>query len=482
MWLSRLRLQSSISQKCASLVPKFESILGNESVKSSKSFREQYSHDECHHEPHMPDLVVTPKSVEEVSAIVKLCNENRVPIIPFGTGTGIEGGVVPVYGGVSIDLKGMDQVVEVNEEDFDCVVQPGVTRTKLNDVLRESGLFFSVDPGADASVCGMIATGASGTTSVRYGTIKNNTKNLEVVLPDGQILYTRGKGRRPWKSSAGYNLTELFVGQEGTLGIITSACVHLHPRPQAFSAAVCGFKSIKSAIDAVVSIRQMAIPVARIEFLDAEQIKVCNIYNEGKSEYLHERHEECPTLFLEFHGGSESEVEQQAITAEEICTANNGRKFKWSVDSQEIHRLWSARHHAYYATVGSKKGSKGFSTDVCVPISRLVDVIVDTKKDLDEHNIFGTIVGHVGEGNFHVLFAVDESNPDEMKQIWEFSDRLVKRALEAHGTCTGEHGIGLGKRKYLEEEFGPVGFEVLKTLKRTFDPNNIMNPGKVIDM
>uniref|UniRef100_A0A7E4VHK0 D-lactate dehydrogenase (cytochrome) n=1 Tax=Panagrellus redivivus TaxID=6233 RepID=A0A7E4VHK0_PANRE len=480
MYFSVLKAASA-AQRIATAVPKLEGILGAAKVKTATGIREQYSHDESHHEPHTPDLVVLPESTEEVSAIVKYCNENKLPVIPFGTGTGIEGGATPFRGGIVIDLKGLDQVLELDAEDFDVWVQPGVTRTALNERIRDTGLFFSVDPGADASVCGMVATGASGTTSVRYGTMKNNTKNLEVVLPNGEILHTKGPGRHPWKTSAGYNLTELFVGQEGTLGIITAACVQLHPRPQHVSAAVCGFPDVRAAIDAVVALRQCALPLARIEFLDDEQIKACNAYNKARGANVVE-HAELPTLFLEFHGASKLEVEEQATTTEEVCTGNEGSSFQWSTDRHEIEALWGARHAAYYATLNQRKGAQGFSTDVCVPISKLPEVITATKEDLKATGIYGTIVGHVGEGNFHTLMPVFEHDEKDVKIAWDFSDRLVKRALAVGGTCTGEHGIGLGKRKYLELEYGPVGFEILKLLKRTFDPNNIMNPGKVIDL
>uniref|UniRef100_A0AC34R333 FAD-binding PCMH-type domain-containing protein n=1 Tax=Panagrolaimus sp. JU765 TaxID=591449 RepID=A0AC34R333_9BILA len=467
------------AKKVQDLIPKFENLIGKDGVKTATAIRDQYSHDECHHEPSLPDLVVIPKNVEEVSGIVRICNENKIPVIPFGTGTGIEGGVVPIKGGVTIDLKAMDQILQVNEEDFDCTVQPGVTRKRLNEAIRDTGLFFTVDPGADASICGMVATGASGTTSVRYGTMKSNVKNLEVVLPNGDILYTKGKDRRPWKSSAGYNLTDLFIGQEGTLGIITSACVQLHPRPLVISAAVCSFDSIRHAVESVVQIRQCSIPMARIEFLDSQQVEACNKFVQktgGK------QREVKPTLFLEFHGSTQNDVEDQAKTAAEICTSNNGTSFEWSTDQVEINNLWSTRHNALYAIVSQRKNCRGFSTDVCVPTSHLANIIDETRKDMDENGLFGTIVGHVGEGNFHCIFPVDEHDKNEMKTIWEFSDRLVKRALSVGGTCTGEHGIGLGKREYLKDEFGKVGYDLMKTIKKTLDPNNIMNPGKVIDL
>uniref|UniRef100_A0AC35GN89 FAD-binding PCMH-type domain-containing protein n=1 Tax=Panagrolaimus sp. PS1159 TaxID=55785 RepID=A0AC35GN89_9BILA len=416
----------------------------------------------------------------------------------------------------------MNKILEINEDDFDCFVEAGITRKRLNETIRDSGLFFCVDPGTDASIGGMIATCASGTTSLRYGTIKTNVKNLEVVLPDGLILNTRGKHAHPSKSSAGLNLTELFVGNEGILGIITSACLklhirpmnvrkHAHPskssaglnltelfvgyegilgiitsaclklhiRPMNVSAAICGFPDIKDAINAVISIRKLGISIARIEFLDSEQIKACNKFNKKANEI---QFEEKPTLILEFHGSSERDIEEQSTATEEICLFNHGQQFKWSKSKTDIHNLWAARHNAYYAIVKSNVGEKGFSTDICVPISKLYSVILETQKDLKELGLHSPILGPIAEGGFHCFFSVNPENFEEMERISKFSDRLVKRALEAGGTCSGEHGIGIGKKKYLKKELGPSGYKLLQTFKKTLDPNIIMNPGKVIDI
>ncbi|KAI6171234.1 FAD-binding PCMH-type domain-containing protein [Aphelenchoides bicaudatus] len=419
--------------------------------------------------PSLPDLVLRPSATDEVSALLRLCNENRLPVTAFGTGTGIEGASVPIYNGIVVDMQRMDRVLELNEADFDCWVQPGVTRKHLNEVIRDTGLFFSVDPGADASICGMIATSASGTTSVRYGTMKQNTKNLEVVLADGRLIHTKGKDRRPWKSSSGLNITELFIGSEGTLGLITKACVSLHPRPQAVSAAVCSFPNVMHAVEAVVALRQMALPLSRtgkkkhliafefnqfLEFLDERQMKAC-------IEYSHLDMPAKPTLFLEFHGATDEEVATQAKTAEEACASNNGGQFQWALHPERINDLWKARHTAYYACLAQKPGSKGL-------VYRCLRAFES-----------GSIVGHVGEGNFHCLFPCHEDDKEEMKRIWEFSDQLVKIALAAGGTCTGEHGVGLGKRQYLKEEFGETTLNLMRTLKQTLDPNGILNPGKI---
>uniref|UniRef100_A0A914C2U0 D-lactate dehydrogenase (cytochrome) n=1 Tax=Acrobeloides nanus TaxID=290746 RepID=A0A914C2U0_9BILA len=466
-------VSSAVCKKCEGLVPKFEAIFGNEYVKTTESFRDHYGHDEGHFPNRPPDIVLMPGTVQEVSAAIRLCNEQRIPVIPYGTGTGLEGGVTAFKGGVCLDLKRMDQMTQLNEEDFDCVVQPGVTRKMLNEMLKNTGLWFTVDPGADASICGMIATQASGTCSVRYGTMKSNVKNLEVVLADGTILYTRGKNRRPWKSSAGYNLTDLFIGSEGTLGVITSACVNVHPRPPALSAAVCSFPDVARAVETVVNIRHMALPIARIEFLDEKQMQACIAHSKLNME-------EKPTLFMEFHGANERDVEEQTALAEELCILNQGIRFEAATDTVGMNQLWQARHMAYYATMSQRKGARGFTTDVCVPLSQLPKVVTETRKDIDASGMYGTIVGHVGEGNFHCIFPVVEEDEKEMQIIWGLSDRLVKRALAVGGTCTGEHGIGLGKINYLKEELGEEGVHLMKLLKKTLDPNNILNPGKVL--
>ncbi|KAI6185655.1 FAD-binding PCMH-type domain-containing protein [Aphelenchoides besseyi] len=438
-----------VSKKCTALIPKFESLIGHTNVVTSHGQCEQFNRDEGHFPHCTPDVVLRPNSTEEVSAILRLCNEEKVPVTASGTRTGIEGAAIPIHKGVVLDVLKMNQILAVNESDFDCELEPGITRLQLNEHIRDTGLFFSVDPGADASIGGMIATGASGTTSVRYGTMKSNVKNLEVVLADGRIIHTKGKSRRPWKSSAGLNLTELFIGSEGILGIITKAVVALHARPQSICAAVCPF-----------------------QFLDENQMAACIKYSNLAMSA-------DPTLFIEFHGATDDEVQKQAKTAKEICESNDGIDFKWSSEADRINELWKARHTAYYATLAQRPNSYGFSTDVCVPLSRLVEVVKQAQKEMENLSLKGTIVGHVGEGNFHCLFACSEVEVEEMRRIWEFSDKIVKIALAAGGTCTGEHGVGLGKRAYLREEFGEVTLKLMESLKRTLDPNGILNPGKI---
>uniref|UniRef100_A0A0N5AHZ0 Probable D-lactate dehydrogenase, mitochondrial n=1 Tax=Syphacia muris TaxID=451379 RepID=A0A0N5AHZ0_9BILA len=479
------RVSGFKSKEVEKLIPQLEQLLGSNNVKTSDASRQQHSHDEGHFlylnifRGELPDVVVLPKSVNEVSSIAKLCNDHRVSIIPFGTGTGLEGGVNAIHGGVSLDLMLMDKIVSVNAEDFTCTVQPGVTRKKLNSFLKNSGLWFAVellvpclDPGADASICGMAATCASGTNAVRYGTMLTNVLNLEVVLPNGEILNTRGKGRRPRKSAAGYNLTELFVGSEGTLGVITEATVRLHAYPSFISAAVCNFPTVYDAVNAVVAVLQCSVPVARIEFMDQLQVAASN-------KFSHLEIKELPSVFLEFHGCSEDDVKNQAELVGSICQDFKGGEFTWSHLPEERDKLWTARHNALYAVLATKRDSRCFCTDVCVPISHLADVITNTRKDIDESGVFGTIVGHVGDGNFHCMFPVDEQNKDEMKRVWGLSNRLVERALAVGGSCTGEHGVGLGKREYIKKEFGDEGITAMRAIKKAFDPNGIMNPGKI---
>ncbi|CAJ0589775.1 unnamed protein product [Cylicocyclus nassatus] len=456
-----------------SKISKFESILGKEAVSTKEAIRMQYARDEGHLLPHPPTVVLLPKTVEQVSAILRVCNEEIIPVVPYGTGTGLEGGSVSLEDCVCLSTTAIEGgICELNEADFDVSVRPSVTRKELNAFIRDTGLFFPVDPGADASLCGMVATSASGTNAVRYGTMKENVRNLEVVLADGSIVHTRGERGRPRKSAAGYDLTGLFTGSEGTLGIITKAVLRLHPRPQAQSVALCHFPTVADAVNSVVETMQMAVPIARIEFLDEVQVAACN-------KYSHIELQEQPTLALEFHGQTVAEVEQQAKTVGEICTSNNGSAFQWATEPEQMDKLWTARHHAYYAAVAMRTGAAGFITDVCVPISKLAETIVQTRNDLDATGLKGAIVGHVGDGNFHVTIPVFEENEEEMKMVHAFSDRLVRRALSVGGTCTGEHGIGVGKIHYLEEEFGAAGLQTMKMIKKALDPNNILNPGKI---
>ncbi|KAM5208508.1 putative D-lactate dehydrogenase, mitochondrial [Hipposideros larvatus] len=453
-------------------VEALKAVVGSPHVTTAASVLEQHGHDESMHRCQPPDVVVWPQNVEHVSQLAALCYGQNVPIIPFGTGTGLEGGVCAVQGGVCINLTHMDRILELNPEDFSVVVEPGVTRKALNTHLRGSGLWFPVDPGADASLCGMAATGASGTNTVRYGTMRDNVLNLEVVLPGGQLLHTAGRGRHFRKSAAGYNLTGLFVGSEGTLGLITAATLRLHPVPEATVAATCAFPSVQAAVDSTICILQAAVPVARIEFLDDVTMDACNRYSNLNSSV-------APTLFLEFHGSKQA-LEEQLQRAEEITQYHGGSHFSWAKEAEQRSKLWTARHNVWYAILALRPGCKGYSTDVCVPISRLPEILVQTKEDLKASGLTGAIVGHVGDGNFHCILLVDPEDAEERQRVKAFSHQLVRRALALRGTCTGEHGIGLGKRQLLQEEVGTVGMETMWQIKATLDPRGLMNPGKVL--
>ncbi|KAL7862694.1 hypothetical protein SRHO_G00116780 [Serrasalmus rhombeus] len=450
----------------------FRSVSGDEGVSLGEAVREQHGRDESVHKCRPPDVVVFPRCVEEVSALAKICHQYQLPIIPFGTGTGLEGGVGALKGGVCFSLRNMDEVLDLHQEDFDVTVEPGVTRKALNSYLRGTGLWFPIDPGADASLCGMAATSASGTNAVRYGTMRENVLNLEVVLADGSVFHTAGRGRRPRKTSAGYNLTNLFVGSEGTLGILTKATVRLYGIPESMVSAVCSFPSVQAAVDSTVQVLQTGVPIARIEFLDDVMIGACNRFNSLS-------YPVTPTLFLEFHGSSKSLEEQVSIT-EEITRENGGGDFAWAEDEEMRARLWKARHDAWYAAQALRPGCKAYSTDVCVPLSCLPQIIVETKEDLMRNHLTGPIAGHVGDGNFHCIMVLDPDDPDEVQRVHEFTERLARRALAMDGTCTGEHGVGLGKRTLLREELGPQAMEVMQRLKATLDPKNLMNPGKVL--
>ncbi|XP_028392262.1 probable D-lactate dehydrogenase, mitochondrial [Dendronephthya gigantea] len=475
--LSRLSLCRwySQSQKVEGMIDQLTSIVGPKNISSSQAVREQHGKDESHHSIQSPDLVVWPGSTEEVSGVARLCNQHKVAMIPFGTGTGVEGGVVASEGGVCIDLTRMDEVTSENHADMDVTVEPGVTRKYLNTYLRDSGLWFPVDPGADASLCGMAATGASGTNAVRYGTMKHNVLNLEVVLADGTIVDTAGHGRRARKSSAGYNLTNLFVGSEGTLGIITKATLKVFGIPESALSAVCCFENIKSAVDSVVEIMSFGIPIARIELLDEVMMDAFNKYSNELS------YKVAPSLFLEFHGGQE-EIERQGKMTGEIVQSNGGSDFVWSTDAEERNKLWQARHEVLYAGLNLRPGCKGLTTDVCVPISSLPEIITKTKEDIKELSLIAPLVGHVGDGNFHLLVLFDPNDEEETSRANDLSKRVARHALSLHGTCTGEHGIGMGKIGLLEEEFGSSGIGVMKSIKKTLDPNNIMNPGKIFQL
>lgn len=435
---------------------------------TSKSVREQHGHTTSWIENQPPECVVFVENTEEVSDVVAVCSEHNIPIIPFGTGTSLEGHVNAPQGGVSIDLSRMNRVLTVNTEDLDCVVEPGVKRKQLNEYLRDTGLFFPIDPGADASLGGMAATRASGTNAVRYGTMRDNIINLTAVLPDGRILKT---GNRARKSSAGYDLARLLIGSEGTLGIITELTLKLQGIPQAISGGVCPFPTVEDACNAVIMTIQYGIPVARIELLDALQVKACNAYSNLDLE-------EQPTLFLEFHG-TDASVAEQAELFGDIAGDCNGGTFVWTANAEERNKLWQARHDVYWASLGLRPGCTGISTDVCVPISRLAECVTETAKDIEEYGFVAPIVGHVGDGNFHILVLLDMEDKQEVERARQFVSKLNKRAIDMDGTCTGEHGIGQGKMPYLEAEIGN-GVELIRQIKAVIDPQEIMNPGKIV--
>ena len=431
--------------------------------------RQQHGKDESSLRPMPPDAVCFPLSTEEVSAIVKLCRQYRTPVIPFGAGSSLEGHIFAPQGGVSVDLSRMNKILRVSAEDLDCTVQAGVTRQQLDRHLRPMGLFFPVDPGADATFGGMASTRASGTNAVHYGTMRENILMLTVVLPDGEVITT---GTRARKSSAGYDLTHLFVGAEGTLGILTEVTLRIHGVPEAISAAVVRFGSFESAIQAVTQVRQIGVPIARIEFLDEMTVKAVNQFS-GLTLV------EQPTLFLEFHGSNAS-VKDNVEQVGEIMREFGGSDFQWAVNQAERTALWTARHNAYYASLAYRPGCRALTTDVCVPISRLAECIAETKRDLAESSLVAPMVGHVGDGNFHMLLLIDPNSPEDHAEAERLNERLVQRALAMGGTITGEHGVGMGKQKYMKLEHGVGALAVMRAIKQALDPENIMNPGKML--
>jgi len=439
-------------------------------LSTGEAVRDHHSHDESWHQRKLPDAVCFVNSAEEVSAVVKICARHHIPVIPFGTGTGLEGGVTAHRGGICIDISNMNAIIKVNAEDMDCVIQPGVTRKQLDRYLHDSGLFFPIDPGADASLGGMAATRASGTNAVRYGTMRDNVLSLKVVTADGSIVTT---GHRARKSAAGYDLTRLFVGSEGTLGIIVELTLRLHGRPEAISSARVYFDNVDGAVNTAIQTIQCGIPIARIELIDAAQMKAINQYS--KTSFP-----EKVALFLEFHG-SHASVKEQAEAVGEICEDFGGSEFEWTAYEEERREMWSARHSAAYAAMAVKPTARAYATDVCVPISRLADCIRETREDVVVHTEMPTfLLGHIGDGNFHYVFLINPDDPAELQQALQLSERMVQRAIRMGGTCTGEHGIGLGKRKFLELEFGTAGVELMRTLKSALDPHNLMNPGKLL--
>ncbi len=449
------------------LIEALRALLG-ERLSTAPAVREHHGKDASYHAVEAPDAVAFAETTEEVAAIVKLCAAHKRPVIAFGTGTSLEGHVQAAHGGICIDLSAMTEILEVNEADLDCRVQAGVTRKALNTYLRDTGLFFPIDPGADASLGGMAATSASGTNAVRYGTMRENVMGLTVVLADGRVIRTGGRAR---KSAAGNDLTRLFVGSEGTLGIITEIQLRLYGIPEAVTAAVCSFDTLAGAVDTVILTIQSGIPVARIELLDELQVKAINAYS--KLDYPVK-----PTLFFEFHG-TEAWAKEQAEMVGEIARDYGGSNFEWAIRQEDRNKLWQARHDAYFANLALRPGAKGWATDVCVPISRLAECILETRRDIDETGVLAPIVGHVGDGNFHLTFLVDPDDPKEMAKTEGVNERMVMRALAMGGTCTGEHGVGTGKMRFLQAEHGEA-LAVMRQVKLALDPDNIMNPGKIL--
>ncbi len=438
-------------------------------LSTGASIRALHGRDEAYSAPHLPDAVAFPETTEEVSRIMALCHQHRCPVVPFGVGSSLEGHVIPLRGGISIDTSRMNKVLAVHEADLDAVVQPGVTRKQLNEELRATGLMFTVDPGANASLGGMAATRASGTNAVRYGTMRENVLALEVVLADGRVIET---GTRARKSSAGYDLTHLFVGSEGTLGIITELTVRLFGQPERISAATCAFPDVAAAVDTVILAIQSGLPMARIELLDEVQMRGMALYNPDLDM------PETPHLFLEFHGteaGVAEQVEQFRAIAEEYGAS----AFKWATRTEDRTRLWEARHNAYYAAQALRKGAKGVVTDSCVPISSLAEAIARTKTAIAEAGLIAPLVGHVGDGNFHLSILVDPDAPDEIAAAKALASKVNRIALELGGTVTGEHGVGTGKMGYMRDEHGPA-LDVMADIKRALDPLDLMNPGKIV--
>ena len=441
--------------------------ISGDRVITSKSGREPYCKDESFHVARSPHAVVQPESAEEVQQIVRWCAKHKIPVVPRGAGTSLEGNCLAVRGGVCIDTARMNNVVKIHQDDFHAVVGPGVTRRQLNDYLRGSGLFFPIDPGANATIGGMVATRASGTNAVLYGSMRENVVNIEVVMADGSLIRT---ARRAPKSAAGYDLTRLMIGSEGTLGVFTELTIKLYPVPESILSASCTFQTMEGAVNSVIDMHKYGIPVARVELLDEHTVRAVNQYS--KTDF-----EVAPTLFFEFHG-SELGVKEQVELTGEIVRENDGNGFVWAGTTEERNRMWRARHDVAYATKQLRPDGKIWATDVCVPVSSLAECINETRRDIDESGILAPIVGHVGDGNFHLLLLVDHERPEEVRAAEALHTRMVYRALELDGTCTGEHGIGYGKLDFLKAEHGDA-VKPMQMIKQALDPHSIMNPGKI---
>ena len=437
---------------------------------TNQTIRDRHGTDESHHAPKSPDAVVFPQTTDEVIDIVNICREHRTPIVPFGVGTSLEGHIAALHGGICVDVGQMNAVLSVHAEDLDVTVEPGITRKELNEYLRDTGLFFPIDPGANATIGGMTATRASGTNAVRYGTMRENVLSLGVVLPDGRYIRT---GKRARKSSAGYDLTRLFVGSEGTLGIIVDVTLRLYGIPETISAAICSYPSVDDAVNTTILTIQSGVPIARIELVDEVQMRALNNFSDLG-------YAERPTLFFEFHG-TEAGVAEQIESVRAISDDFGGADFAWASRPEDRNKLWQARHDAHYANMQLRPGAKAWPTDVCVPISRLAECIAETRKDIEESGLLAPIVGHVGDGNFHVDMVLDPDDAEEVGRARVLNERLVSRALEMEGTCTGEHGVGYGKIDNLFAEHG-AALDIMRDLKRTIDPLNLMNPGKIVQL
>ena len=446
-----------------------KSLLGDR-LSTAQAVREQHGTDESYHRPYPPHAVAFVQSTDEVASVLKICHRLGCPVIPFGAGTSLEGHIAALEGGVSLDLSSMDRILDIHADDLDCRVEAGVTRKQLNRALGDHGLFFPVDPGAEATLGGMAATGASGTDAVRYGTLRENVLGLTVVTAEGRVLKLGGRAR---KSSAGYDLARLMVGSEGTLGVITELELKVHGLPEKIAAAVCPFPSVDAAVRTAIETIQSGVPVARMELLDEAALDAVNRYSDRNDPV-------APTLFLEFHG-SPAGVEEQAQAVQELATENGADGFHWTVDAQERDALWHARHHAYWACLALRPGAKGWPTDVCVPVSKLAECIRETQKDIQRLDLLAPIVGHVGDGNFHLVFIVDPEDKDEMARAHEVDSRMVARALDIGGTATGEHGVGYGKIPWVAREHGDA-IDWMRAIKKALDPGNILNPGKIFDL
>jgi len=468
--MSRVLGSAADARSLEGALEELQVLLGSR-VTTSTIQREHHSHGESYHKASLPDIVCFPKTTGEISEIMRISAGHRVPVIPFGAGTSVEGHVNAIQGGVTIDMREMNKILRIGVQDCDATVEAGATRMQLVKALKDTGLTFFVDPGADATIGGMASTRASGTTAVRYGTMRENVLGLTVVLADGQVIQT---GSRARKSSSGYDLTHLFVGSEGTLGILTEVTLRLHPLPEAVSVAVCSFGTVHGAVETVIEGIQLGAGLARVEFLDDKQIEAINRYSKIDLPVL-------PTIFFEFHGISKREVEERTELMQSIAAEHGGHGFEYRTNLKDMEELWSARHNAYFASRALRPGAEVLTTDVCVPISRLAECIAETRSDLANFSFPATMVGHVGDGNFHVLCVIDPNNPVELDEANRFSERTVRRALRMSGTCTGEHGIGIGKMKYLADEHGHA-VEVMRAIKRALDPDNRLNPGKIVDL